>query len=107
MADFIFEPDECEADSPAPTRPVRLVSSGVAPTSEIPAGRTAKAHSSCYAPCPQCGVQVLAGCTPNGARLAVDPGIATYVVQWQERTPQPVLLASRGYPVHQCVQKES
>jgi hypothetical protein len=48
---------------------------------------------------------VLTGATPAGGALALDTQIPTYVVDWPQGATQPLLYPSRGYPVHQCLQK--
>jgi hypothetical protein len=60
----------------------------------------------CYAPCPACRTLVLNGITQAGLRLALDVQHATYTVVWENGAPQPLLSASRAYPVHVCVRKE-
>ena len=45
MPDFMLEPDELD-----PERPVRLVSTGLADTAEVPTRRHGKEHPQCYAP---------------------------------------------------------
>ena len=56
-----------------------------------------------YQPCLRCGTLVLGGVTRQGEPLWLEPGIPTYVVQWDPGTPEPMLSPSRGYPVHRCV----
>jgi hypothetical protein len=63
-------------------------------------------QSPAYRPCEACGMQVLWGLTESGTRLALDPHIATYVVDWDQGAAVPRLLQSRGYPVHQCARTE-
>ena len=97
MPDFMLEPDEVE---PERRRPVRLVSTGLADTAEVP--RSSKPEPPCYAPCEGCGAAVLTGTTSAGLRLALDTHLPTYLVDWSAGTPVPVLQVSRAYPVHRC-----
>ena len=106
MADFTLEPDELEPERPERHRAVRLVSTGLAPTAEVPPPRRGTEPSPCYARCEACGTVVLSGSTGAGARLALDTQHATYTVVWPAGTPAPVLHASRAYPVHRCRQHE-
>jgi hypothetical protein len=104
MSDFTLEPDEPEEDRPERLRPVRFVSTGLTPTAEPPRiVRPKAAPRRCYAPCARCQAMVLSGTTTTGIRVALDTHIATYVVDWDHGTPEPVFLQSRGYPVHRCV----
>jgi hypothetical protein len=102
MPEFMLEPDEIEPERSAPRRPVRLVSTGLAPTADVPPQGRKKETPPCYAPCEACGMQVLTGETATGTRLALDTHIRTYTVLWLPDTPRPVLHESRGYPVHVC-----
>lgn len=73
------------------------------PTADLPPGATrGPQHPPVHGACPRCGVLVLAGRTPQGQTVLVEPGVPTYVVQWDPGAPQPMLYASRGYPVHRC-----
>jgi hypothetical protein len=102
MADFTLEPDELGPERPVRSRPVRLVSSGVAPTADVPAAaRTDTEPAPVHVPCGACGALVLTGAPVDGRRLALDPSGRTYVVRWHHEA-QPVLSLSRAYPVHQC-----
>ena len=103
MSDFTLEPDEIEPEPPARSRPVRLVSTGLAPTAEVPSQRCTPEPLPCYGPCEACGGMVLVGRTPSGQRLALDTHVPTYLVVWEGR--QPLLHGSRGYPVHSCQKK--
>ena len=98
MADFLLEPDEIERPT---RRPVRLVSTGLADTAEVPRSTRAE-PAPCYGPCEACGVSVLTGKTPAGVRLCLDTQHATYTVAWPAGTPEPVLHHSRAYPLHRC-----
>lgn len=74
------------------------------PTADLPTGRSPRQDApSPYQPCLVCGTLVLRGLTRQGEALWLEPGILTYVVQWDPGTPQPTLSPSRGYPVHRCV----
>ena len=101
-ADFLLEPDALEPERPARSRPVRLVSTGLAPTVEPPQRRT-KEPAPCYRPCPHCRCLVLVGETPAGTVLVVEPHTRTYVPVWPTGAARPTLHESRGYPVHGCV----
>jgi hypothetical protein len=111
MPDFLLEPDEIEPapdeiepETHTPPRPVRMVSTGLAPTAEVPTTKRRKPDPPpAYAPCDVCGAAVLTGRTQAGASVALDTGIKTYVVDWHHGTPEPVLVESRGYPVHRCM----
>jgi hypothetical protein len=101
--DFTPEPGEIEPKRSERRRPVRLVSTGLAPTAAVPTPtRRTPDDPPCYAPCTDCGVLVLAGATEAGIRLALDVRINTYVVDWTKGTAAPVFIESRGYPVHRC-----
>jgi len=110
MADFMLEPDEIEPEKPerlGRARPVRIVSTGLAPTADMPTGkRSTSAAPPAYGPCPQCGMEVLRGHTPRGQAVTVEPGRACYSVVWESSAPAPVLHASRAYPVHQCLERK-
>jgi hypothetical protein len=87
---------------------VRLVSTGLAPTADAPKSSRRKSETPpCYVSCEACGVLVLTGATTAGARLSLDTHIATYAVQWDQEAHEPILHQSRGYPVHQCLHKET
>ena len=102
MGDLTLTPDEPDLPE-TPTRQVRLVATGLAPTADLPVrSRTTAEPSPCYAPCGACGVLVLTGRTQAGASVALDTGIKTYAVDWHHGAPEPVLVESRGYPVHCC-----
>jgi len=103
MPDFTLVPDEPLDPPETPARHVRLVSTGLAPTADLPRpGRRTLDLPPCHAPCATCGALVLVGATQSGTRLALDVGIRTYTVLWLNGTPEPVLHDSRGYPVHRC-----
>ena len=101
MLDFMLEPDELDPKHPERRRPVRLVTTGLAPTADLPTTRRGTHTPPCSTPCEACSRMVLVGTTPTGQRLALDTGIRTYVVSWQD-TGGPTLHESRGYPVHTC-----
>ena len=98
MSEFLLTAEE---PLEAAAKPGRLVSSGLAPTADLPSTR-GKETPPQYAPCEGCGTQVLVGTTATGVRLAVDPQWPTYVVQWHAGEAAPRLSESRGYPVHRC-----
>jgi hypothetical protein len=102
MSDFTLEPDQIEPEHPERSRPVRLVSTGLAPTADVPTSRRTRDHPRCSAPCEACGAPVLTGVTAQGQRLALDTQVATYVVIWASETPVPRLVQSQGYPVLRC-----
>src|SRR2546429_9998259 len=103
MADLTLTADESLDLAETPARQVRLVSTGLAPTADIPVSGRGKADPRpCYAPCQGCGAQVLTGTTQAGVQLALDVGVRTCAVDWHHGAPEPVLVESRGYPVHQC-----
>ena len=106
MADFMLEPDEIEDERSARARPPRYVSTGLAPTADVPMKARGKEHPPCYAPCDACGAQVLTCMTGTGLRLVLDTHIKTYTVSWEQRVPLPLCQESRGYPVHQCRARE-
>jgi hypothetical protein len=101
MADFLLEPDEVEPERPERHRAVRLVSTGLADTAEVPRS-TRPAPPPCYAPCEACGASVLTGTMTAGVRLCLDTQQNTYTVDWPAGTPEPVLHHSRAYPLHRC-----
>ena len=74
MSDFTLEPDEIEPERPERRRPVRLVGTGLTPTSPVPASsRRGTEPVSCYVSCEACGALVLRGNPgrhPAGARYA-------------------------------------
>jgi hypothetical protein len=101
VSDFTLEPDEIERERPASARPLRLISTGIAPTADVP--RSTKPDPPlCYTACEACGLQVLTGTTSTGTRLALDTNIPTFVVAWTRHAATPRLLESRGYPLHRC-----
>jgi hypothetical protein len=101
MPDFTLEPDEIEPERSS--RPVRLVTTGLAPTAEVPVhGRKGYDAVPCYLPCSLCSALVLCGATGAGQWLALDTGKPTYAVPWTPGTAQPRLHASRADPVHAC-----
>jgi hypothetical protein len=103
MPDLPLTVGETLAPSKAPARQARLVSTGLAPTADVPvSSRASRESPPCYAPCGGCGALVLTGRTQAGRQLALDVGIKTYVVDWHHGAPAPVLVESRGYPVHRC-----
>ncbi len=103
MAEFTLEPDEPTADRPERRAPPRMVSTGLAPTADLPHARgKGKEGSPAYAPCAVCGQPVLMGETPAGSRLALDVHTVTYAVSWDKGKRLPRLEISRGYPVHGC-----
>jgi hypothetical protein len=103
VPDFMLEPDEIEPERPNRRRPVRVVSTGLAPTAEVPASaRRGREQPPCYASCEACGTMVLTGVTATGTRLAVEPQRLTYAVNWPSGTPEPTLYESRGYPLYRC-----
>src|SRR6266516_8213333 len=98
MPDFPLTTGALLRPPETPSRPVRLVSTGLAPTADVPASaRTKPEPPPCYAPCGVCGGLVLTGRTQAGASLALDTGIKTYVVDWSHGAPEPELVESRGY----------
>ena len=101
MSDFLLEPCEIEPERPE-RRPVRLVSTGLAPTAAIPAGRRTAETPPCYVPCEACGAVVLVGETLAGLRVALDIGVQRYAPVWESKAAHPALHQSRGYPVHVC-----
>ena len=90
MPDLILFPEEVLAEEPSPARPVRLVSTGLADTAEVPTS-TKPAPPPAYAPCPACGHLVLSGIATS-----------TYAPDWDHGAALPRLHESRGYPVHRC-----
>jgi hypothetical protein len=100
--EFTLEPDELEPDRPA-RRPVRLVSTGLADTVEVPPSHAkGPDHPPCYTACAACGQMVLTGETANGTRLALETHTKTYTVLWLFKRARPLLQESRAYPVHRC-----
>lgn len=97
MTDFTLEPERPERRTPP-----RMVSTGLAPTAELPKVR-GKDHPPAYAPCEACGHLVLLGETRAGTRLALDVHQTTYCVNWDKGAKLPRLDESRGYPVHRCL----
>ena len=74
MSDFMLEPNKIESKRPERGRPVRMVSTGLAPTAAVPPSvRRGKEPVPCYAPCEACGAPVFTGSTPIGIRLASTP----------------------------------
>ena len=102
MAGFFLEPDELEPERPVHTKPPRLVSTGIAPTAEVPKGRPGKETPPCYTPCVFCGLEVLTGATTQGQVLHLDVSQCCYAVSWPSQAEMPTLFASRAYPVHTC-----
>jgi hypothetical protein len=91
-----------QRERPVRSRPVRLVSSGLAPTADVPAAAHKDTQPApVHVPCEACGAMTLTGQTPTGQRLALDLHVRTYMVLWHHEA-QPVLHASRCYAVHQC-----
>jgi hypothetical protein len=87
MPDFPLAPDPL-----APT---------LAPLAAVPR-RGTRDPPPASGPCEGCGAQVLVGRTSTGHRVALDTGVRTYVVDWDQGAPAPRLVESRGYPVHRC-----
>ena len=103
MTDFMIEPDELDPERPERRRPVRMVSTGVAPTAAVPTTRPRQPDPPpCYGPCAACGVAVLTGQTREGQRVVLDTHIATYTVVWPDPREPPIAHESRAYPVHRC-----
>jgi hypothetical protein len=104
FSEFVLLPDDDPED--ATPCPARLVSSGLAPTSDVPASaRTGRDTPPCFSPCATCGQQVLHVSAPQGPVVLHPPehgGPACYVVQWDPGTPQPRASPSRALAVHQC-----
>ena len=101
MADFTLFADDLFTEEPSPARPVRLVSTGLADTAEVPTS-TKPAPPPAYAPCPACGHLVLSGIATSGVQLALDVDVRTYAPDWDHGAALPRLHESRGYPVHRC-----
>lgn len=95
---FTLEPDEPET----PHRPTRQVSTGLAPTADVPTRRQQDADTCALQPCPLCGTALLTAYADEGTSVQLDPATPTYVVQWDPGTPQPRAVPSRGYAVHRC-----
>jgi hypothetical protein len=102
MPDFMLEPDAIEPERPVRGTPPRLVSTGRAPTAEVPTQRAGKETPPCYAPCLLCGTMILSGQTTDGHTLHQDTSRPCYAPVWANKAPQPTLLPSRAYVVHQC-----
>jgi hypothetical protein len=101
VADFTLEPDE--PDLPRTPQRVRMVSTGLAPTQDVPLARgKGKDAPPAYAPCEACGRPVLLGETRAGTRLVLDVHVQIYVVSWDKGAKLPRLVPSRGYPLHWC-----
>jgi hypothetical protein len=96
----MLEPTEIEPERPT-RRPTRIVSTGIAPTADVPRSTKPDAPPA-YASCEACGTQVLMGMTSAGVRLALDTNIPSYLVDWTRGAAMPRLLESRGYPLHRC-----
>ena len=106
MTDLALTADENLGTPETPARQLRLVTTDLAPTADIPSSvRTQPDLSPAYAPCSACGALVLTGMTSTGAQLTLDVRVATYTIDWQHGSPQPLMHESRGYPLHQCVTK--
>ena len=99
MPDFTLEPDEIER--PTWSSPVRMVSTGLHPTAEVPPTRR-KDRPPVHVPCEACGTMAVIGVTESGTRLALDPHVKTYTILWHHEA-EPALHESRSYPVHRCV----
>jgi hypothetical protein len=105
MSTFTLLPD-ITLPTPEPTaHQLRLVTTGLAPTAEVP-GRTRTKDTAppAYGPCPTCGVPVVVGRTPTGIPVALETNVATYIVDFPPGAAYPLLQQSRAYPVHQCQQ---
>ena len=102
MPDFTLEPTEIEPERHERRHPPRLVSTGIAPTAEVPKGRAGKEAQACYNPCVFCGLEVLTGATTQGQVLHLDVSQACYAVSWPSQAEMPTLFESRAYPVHTC-----
>jgi len=103
MPDAPLTPD-AHADLLEPSRRQLHLTSGLAPTADVPPpARTKTEPPPCYTPCEACGALVLVGRTTVGVVVALDTGIPTYTALWPPETPRPVLHQSRGYPVHRCM----
>src|SRR6267142_422209 len=83
MNDFTLVPPDPD-DAPERSRPVRLVNTGLAPTSELPPSATkGGGFAAVYNPCAAgCGALVLQGRCDDGRVLTLDPHVPTYVVLW-------------------------
>jgi hypothetical protein len=107
MAKLVLDGDEVLEHLELSGRQVPLVSTGLAPTEDVPRKAAKGADTpAAYAPC-RCGVMVLTGLTAAGQRLALDPSVTTYSVLWLNGEPMPQLRESRGYPVHVCPARPS
>jgi hypothetical protein len=99
MHDFTLTAEELLEPT---TKPRRVVTSGIAPTADIPTTRRPE-RPACYGPCPACGQPVLTGRTRSGTRLVLeDVHVPTYVVLQVQPDTLPLLEQSRGIPVHRC-----
>jgi hypothetical protein len=97
MPDFTLTPDEVLEPHEPPERQLRLVTTDLAPTEDVPLkALKGPDDPSCYAPCTHCGAMVLTGITPTGTRVVLETGIATYAVDFPKGERQPVLYLSRG-----------
>ena len=102
MTDFTLTPADDDSDRPERRRPVRLVSSGLAPTSDLPRQRGPDPPPA-YAPCEACGQAVLTGETARGQRLALDVQTPCCTVLWGPGEPRPSAIPA--YTVlRRCVQ---
>jgi hypothetical protein len=52
--------------------------------------------------CPRCAAPVVWGQTAQGALVAVEPQVPTYVLVWDRGARWPRLAQSRGYVAHGC-----
>jgi hypothetical protein len=100
--DFTLEPADVEPDRPERHTPPRMVSTGLAPTTEVPTARgKAKEAPPAYTPCEVCGQPVLLGETRAGQRLALDVHVMTCAVSWDKKhapamaRPEPRLSGAR------------
>jgi hypothetical protein len=104
VSTFTLLPDDPRTPTEPTTRQLRLVTTGLAPTAEVPGARAQPERPACYLPCPTCGAQVLVGRTKAGKAVALDLGPQTYIVDFPAGADAPTLHESRGYPVHGCQQ---
>jgi hypothetical protein len=94
---------ELEDQADAAPRQLRLVSTGLAPTADVPTSPRRKPEARpCYGPCKACGAAVLTGRTAAGVEHALDVNIPTFTVLWENQASSPSLRPSGGYPVHRC-----
>ena len=101
MPEFVLAPDQVDPETAA--RAPRQVSTGLAPTAEVPRRERQTGTRPCYVACETCGTFVLLGRTATGAQLAVEPdAVPMYLVDWGAGMAEPRLHQSRGYPVHHC-----